>query len=78
MSLTTDPKKHKALGRAVQGFDGKKWDAHKLQIVQDGNWWKFTKSEDAENLKAMLLATGDREIVEVRPQLESHMLFNQA
>jgi ribA/ribD-fused uncharacterized protein len=32
--------------------------------VEEGNYHKFTISEDAENLRAMLLATGDRELVE--------------
>jgi predicted NAD-dependent protein-ADP-ribosyltransferase YbiA (DUF1768 family) len=66
MTATTNPKEHKALGRKVNGFDGKVWDKHKLAIVEEGNYWKFSKSEDAENLKQLLLATGEREIVEVR------------
>lgn len=40
----------------------------KLQIVIDGNYHKFTISEDAENLRAMLLATGTRELVEASPR----------
>jgi ribA/ribD-fused uncharacterized protein len=39
----------------------------KLRIVEEGNYHKFTISEDAENLKAMLLATGERELVEASP-----------
>lgn len=66
MAATTDPKTHKALGRKVRSFDGKIWDQHKLRIVEEGNYWKFTVSEDAANLKQLLLDTGDREIVEVR------------
>ena len=66
MAATTNPKTHKALGRKVRKFDGKIWDQHKLRIVEEGNYWKFTKSEDAEKLKKLLLATGNREIVEVR------------
>jgi len=65
MAATTDPKKHKALGRKVKNFDGKEWDKHKLRIVEEGNYWKFTKSEEGEKLKMLLLDTGDREIVEV-------------
>ena len=65
MAATTDPKTHKALGRKVKKFDGKRWDEHKLRIVEEGNYHKFTKSEDAENLKKLILATGEREIVEV-------------
>jgi predicted NAD-dependent protein-ADP-ribosyltransferase YbiA (DUF1768 family) len=65
MAATTDPKEHKALGRKVKNFDRKLWDEHKLRIVEEGNYWKFSRSEDAKRLKSMLLATGDREIVEV-------------
>lgn len=36
----------------------------KLEIVTQGSYHKFTISEDAENLRRMLLATGDRELVE--------------
>lgn len=39
----------------------------KLGIVVEGNYLKFTESEDAENLRRMLLATGDRELVEASP-----------
>lgn len=36
----------------------------KLDIVTEGNYHKFTVSEDAANLRSLLLATGDRELVE--------------
>ncbi|KAJ4377788.1 hypothetical protein N0V83_000618 [Neocucurbitaria cava] len=42
--------------------------AYKLQIVIDGTYHKFTISEDAENLRAMLMATGKRELVEASPR----------
>lgn len=42
--------------------------AAKLQIVIDGNYHKFTASEDADNLRNMLLATGKRELVEASPR----------
>lgn len=74
MAATTDPKTHKALGRKVKNFNGKVWDQHKLKIVEDGNYWKFTKSEDAENLKRLILSTGDREIVEVSCSFHAHVL----
>ncbi|CAO2648009.1 Nn.00g089310.m01.CDS01 [Neocucurbitaria sp. VM-36] len=67
MLATTNPKEHKALGRKVKNFDGGKWDEHKLQIVIDGNYHKFTVSDDAKNLRSMLLATGERELVEASP-----------
>jgi len=67
MAATTDPKEHKALGRQARGFDGEKWNESKLRIVEEGNWFKFTDSKDAEELKKQLLATGEREIVEASP-----------
>jgi ribA/ribD-fused uncharacterized protein len=39
-----------------------------LDIVTQGTYHKFTISEDAENLKSMLLATDDRELVEASPK----------
>jgi predicted NAD-dependent protein-ADP-ribosyltransferase YbiA (DUF1768 family) len=66
MAATTDPKKHKALGRAVSNYDQKLWNEHKLRIVEEGNWWKFTAASNAAELKAQLLATGENLIVEVR------------
>ncbi|KAH7380798.1 hypothetical protein BKA66DRAFT_419836 [Pyrenochaeta sp. MPI-SDFR-AT-0127] len=67
MLATTDPKTHKGLGRKVKNFDGKRWDDEKLRIVEEGNYHKFTISEDAANLRTMLMATGDRELVEASP-----------
>jgi ribA/ribD-fused uncharacterized protein len=43
------------------------YDIGKLEIVTQGNYHKFTISEDAENLRRMLLATGERELVEASP-----------
>lgn len=37
----------------------------KYRIVVEGNWAKFTQSKEQAQLKDMLLATGDRELVEV-------------
>jgi ribA/ribD-fused uncharacterized protein len=39
----------------------------KLAIVTQGSYYKFTISDDAVNLKEMLLATGERELVEASP-----------
>jgi ribA/ribD-fused uncharacterized protein len=39
----------------------------KLDIVTQGTYHKFTISDDAQNLKAMLHATGERELVEASP-----------
>jgi ribA/ribD-fused uncharacterized protein len=66
MVRTTDPKKHKALGRKVKDFDKAVWDQEKERIVEEGSWMKFTQSENVEELRELLLATGEKELVEVR------------
>lgn len=50
----------------MRGFDGKKWNAKREKIVEDGNWWKFTRSKEGD-LRKMLLETGDRWLVEASP-----------
>lgn len=59
-----DPKKVKALGREVKGFDEKKWNDQKLQIVIQGNLLKFSQDE---NLKKALIETKNKVIVEGSP-----------
>ena len=54
----------KALGRKVDNFDEKKWATARESIVVEGNMHKF--GQNAE-LKAKLLATGDKKIVEASP-----------
>jgi ribA/ribD-fused uncharacterized protein len=41
--------------------------ADKLKIVEEGNWHKFTISDDTAHLRQMLLATWERELVEASP-----------
>jgi len=62
----SSPRKHKALGRAVHGFDNDTWNKHRKEIIEAGNWEKFTRAEE-EGLREKLLATGDRELVEASP-----------
>ena len=38
----------------------------KSRIVEEGNYHKFTKSKNKEQMLKMLLDTGDRELVEVK------------
>lgn len=65
---TTSPKEQKALGRQVQNFDNDVWLQNRERIVGDGSYYKFVNSlKEGEDLKALLLATGDREIVEASP-----------
>src|SRR5271165_6600447 len=50
----THPRKQKALGREVRGFDIPRWDAVCLDIVFDGLLCKFQQNAD---LKQILLDT---------------------
>jgi ribA/ribD-fused uncharacterized protein len=55
------PKRQKALGRDVEGFEKALYDRNAREIVFRGNWAKFTQNTD---LLALLLATESRIIVE--------------
>ncbi|KAG2003408.1 hypothetical protein CC2G_004008 [Coprinopsis cinerea AmutBmut pab1-1] len=55
----------KALGRQVSNFDEKKWVENRERIVLEGNLHKFRQNEE---LKALLLATGEKKIVEASPR----------
>ena len=64
----TDPRQQKAKGRQIRGFNEKEWNRIREKIVEDGNWWKFTAAKDSskgQELKRLLLDTGDRLLVEV-------------
>lgn len=65
LMLTTSPKKQKALGRKVKGFDNVMWETNRERIVEEGNWNKFANAKDEVGLKQLLLDTGERELVEV-------------
>jgi len=58
------PSRAKALGREVSNFDVDVWKREADRIVEEGNFAKFGQNED---LKAVLLGTGDRELVESSP-----------
>ncbi|KAF9871384.1 hypothetical protein CkaCkLH20_11031 [Colletotrichum karsti] len=58
------PRKVKALGRKVANFDEKIWNENRERIVLEGSLLKFRSSPE---LRAQLLATGDRELVEASP-----------
>ena len=60
-----NPKTQKALGRKIQGFDDKTWNDHRERIVEEGNWYKFTKNKNDSFMAPKLLDTGTRELVEV-------------
>jgi ribA/ribD-fused uncharacterized protein len=59
-----DPKQAKDLGRQVGDFDHATWEAHRSRIVVEGNTHKFRQHDD---LRAFLLGTGDRVLVEASP-----------
>jgi ribA/ribD-fused uncharacterized protein len=61
MSASNDPKQLKARGRKVAGFDKDSWDAIAFQHVVNGNYLKFSQNPE---LKAILLATGDKYLAE--------------
>lgn len=61
---TTNPAKLKALGRKVRNYDEDIWHQNRMDIVLDGNMAKFCQNED---MKAQLLATGEKELVEASP-----------
>lgn len=65
---TTSPKTQKALGREVKNFDNDVWLANRERIVTEGSYHKFVNSlKEGEDLKALLLETGRRELVEASP-----------
>lgn len=59
------PKEAKAFGREVKNFDAAVRDQHKYQIVVKANVLKFSQNPE---LKAFLLDTGNRVIVEASPR----------
>jgi len=58
------PKQAKELGRKVKGFNEDKWLAHRFELVVEGNLAKFAQHAE---LKAFLLGTGRRVLVEASP-----------
>lgn len=54
----------KELGRAVKNFDQTVWEAHRYEIVLQGNLLKFGQHEP---LKDFLLRTGEKVLVEASP-----------
>ena len=61
---TSSPKEHKALGRQASGFNEASWREHREQIVLAGALAKFGQNED---LLKVLLATGQKTLVEASP-----------
>ncbi|CAN0528621.1 unnamed protein product, partial [Ectocarpus sp. 12 AP-2014] len=61
---TLSPREHKDLGRGVRGYDQDVWDQHKLHIVAQGNYAKFTQNE---MMGQRLLDTGEKLLAEASP-----------
>jgi ribA/ribD-fused uncharacterized protein len=61
---TGHPSQAKKAGRLVRGFDEEIWERERFRIVVEGSVHKFA-SDDA--LRAFLLGTGDRVLVEASP-----------
>lgn len=60
-----DPSKVKALGRKVRGYDDVRWGARRFDAVTEGSIAKFGSSVE---LRAYLLATGEKVLVEAAPR----------
>ncbi|MBB4801088.1 ribA/ribD-fused uncharacterized protein [Flavobacterium nitrogenifigens] len=58
------PAEAKKLGREVRNYDDQLWLANRFEIVKQGNLHKFSQNPD---LKAFLLSTKDRVLVEASP-----------
>jgi ribA/ribD-fused uncharacterized protein len=59
------PAEAKELGRHVRGFDDDLWRQHRFDIVATGSHAKFSQNP---TLRAFLLSTGERVLVEVSPK----------
>lgn len=62
--LATEPKEQKKLGRLVKDFNEDKWNDVADQIVYEANVAKFSQNDE---LKALLLATNNKQFVECSP-----------
>ncbi|KVP96583.1 hypothetical protein WJ97_11910 [Burkholderia ubonensis] len=64
MLAVSDPKTLKAMGRQVQNYRDELWVKHRLSIMVHGCYLKFSQNPA---MKAELLATEDRILVEASP-----------
>jgi ribA/ribD-fused uncharacterized protein len=65
ITLTREPARAKALGRAVRGFDQGTWKQERFRIVVDGSTAKFSQNTQ---LGDFLLGTKDKVLVEASPR----------
>ena len=59
------PEEAKKAGRRVHGFDSDTWAAQRESVVFDGNYLKFAQHD---NLRKLLLETGNKPLVEASPE----------
>lgn len=59
-----DPAKQQKLGRQVKDYRQAVWNQNRVGIVWYGNYLKFTQHQD---LREMLIATGNKILVEASP-----------
>ena len=62
--LCRKPAEAKELGRQVKGYEDKRWNEHKFEIVKQGNIHKFGQNNA---MKEYLLKTDNRVLVEASP-----------
>jgi ribA/ribD-fused uncharacterized protein len=60
-----NPREQKALGRKIRNFDDQIWKQNCMRIVNEANFAKFTQNPE---LKAAVLSTRDRILVEASPK----------
>ena len=60
----TSPMKMKQFGRKVKNFDEEIWKVKSREVVEEGNYAKFTQNEE---LKEYILATGNDTLAEASP-----------
>lgn len=58
------PAEAKKIGREVKGYDDVLWLENRFEIVMLGNFHKFNQNEE---LRAFIIGTGDRILVEASP-----------
>ena len=63
-SPSLHPSQHKKMGRSVKNFDAERWSNLDLAVVAGVNYYKFTQNE---TLKAVLMSTGNKTLVEASP-----------
>lgn len=62
--LEPDPKAVKALGRTIKGFDEKKWEEKRVEIMYTVNFIKYTQNP---KLLQKLFDTGEADLIEASP-----------